>query len=99
MEANNELTRTQLLASPPTRLEDVDVWLAKYNAVIDAARSKALRVERLRDAAPDLVKALREVAQDLRAYTKPINEDGETVADIFACVLKQADAALAKSGA
>lgn len=61
------------------------------------AREHYEKAERLEGVNADLVKALREMAQDLRVYNKPINEDGETVADIFACVLKQADAALAKA--
>jgi hypothetical protein len=89
MEANNELTRTQLLASPPTRLDDVDAWLAKYNAVIDAARAEALRVERLRDSAPALVKALQ-AARNLINGSQPKDLPG---------AIMVIDAALSSAGA
>lgn len=52
-------TVAELPNSPPKDLEEVDAWLEKYNAAIEASRKEALRVEQLRDAAPDLVMALQ----------------------------------------
>lgn len=46
-----------------------------------------------------LAAALEQICADLRTYTLPINEAGETVTDVFAAVLKKADEALAAAGA
>lgn len=65
----------------------------------DFAQAAIEKYEQMRSAAPLVLAALERICADLRTYTLPINESGDTVADVFAAVLKEADEALTAAGA
>lgn len=91
MEAKQEMTLDELRAAPPKALDDVDQWLANYMALSDASRAEALRIDRLHDAAPDLLYALTMV----RDADEDCKRDGlPTIPEAARATI---DAALAKA--
>lgn len=93
MDEKQQMTRAELLAAPPKTLEEVDEWLVKYMAVINAARAEAHRVNRLRNAAPDLLKALTKLTNAAMFAGIEDAKERQDVAD----ALKDAHAAISRA--
>lgn len=72
----------------PKSVEEVDAWLANYLAVIDAARAEALRVEQLRDAAPDMLNALLTAERFLSGQSYNAAQLAEAVKEVRAAIAK-----------
>ena len=67
------LDMAAIRATPPKTIDEVDQWLERYLASVDAARDVAIRLETLQDAAPDMLKA----CQALISWSDSNTPDGE----------------------